>query len=1105
MAKKKSNKFNCSAPEADEFLRALDAADASNNAEGRIADLDGEVQLLPSGNGRSTKLRGKLSGVKVNHYQTGTFHAQPDGVDRAIFVEQQCEIFAMVQALVAEDNTKRKDNRALRGLPAREKGYASDEEADVDSSKEEEQLDESERGKEMEKDKSEPKSAAEREIAAAQKRHKRPPVALDVDDSGGGRVVPHEQWLLAEPCELDDRCTQMVFDVVRNPPPSSTVANSTNYPPSGPGTSAEVDQPAPSATPPVVPVRFHFPSMLTPQKLVVTAVVHAYLCGKHAVLESPTGTGKTAALLNAVLAAQRDLATRFGRAPQIVYGTRTHGQVKQIVQELKASPYRPHVVCLGSREKGYCANEEVMQKFGDKMTLCNEARQNFRNPPPDDGDRQKLLKCGLFDAMEDPEIVEGVHQAVHAPPSLESEHKTDGHYLRDVEDLADVVKSHHGCPYFMSQALVPDANIVVCPYNYVLDPKIRAAVKLGTDGRFILLDEGHNIESVCIAGGSTKIDADKLQDDVALLRTKLPFFFLERPGATAQIHRVCAFFEQIVHVMSEWRCRMLQNAEQALAATKDAGKFRGFNETPFRNVVRYWCWAEAKYGDELLKFAGGGSGSLQPKGITEGLQELNLLREGGAHDSREMEVDPADAGAAAFEGFNATTGAAPPTRNRNRKLLRPESIYEEICREDNGLLTKIRKECDHDRKRKALGIYGLKRGLKWEHPSMCMRILQALAEVARVLKLLVDNPKDYVLHFDPAVKPEWTPTYNRNAGGGGGAGAFGTAGSKMELSVMLQRPAVTFKEVAQEAHAIVLASGTLCPIEGLFAELGEDFSNRQLVKTHELVERNVTGFGGFVTAEKRTKSVISPLDASHVIRPSQLLVQKIAATVDGKKFSSTRADMRIWHERSRRLEWHESKLFALGWSIAKLAQAVPGGFLVFFPTYEMMTKCHTLWADREAEQETDGATPDARAHVAQLQRLQQNQDPLHSAKASNFGFGADKSVLQVLHSLKGLVLLEEKQRDIKEMKKEYMEYVDAHGQALLLGVMRGKCSEGISFKNDYARGVVVIGVCLPSLGEPNIVHKRAYNDHMWKVIGTKMRLDAAGGSSLSDRQALAEQ
>ncbi|CAM9821253.1 unnamed protein product, partial [Ectocarpus sp. 8 AP-2014] len=53
-------------------------------------------------------------------------------------------------------------------------------------------------------------------------------------------------------------------------------------------------------------------------------------------------------------------------------------------------------------------------------------------------------------------------------------------------------------------------------------------------------------------------------------------------------------------------------------------------------------------------------------------------------------------------------------------------------------------------------------------------------------------------------------------------------------------------------------------------------------------------------------------------------------------------------------------------------------------------------------------------------------------------------------------------------------------------------SEGISFNDHYARGVLCVGIPYPNLGDPKIVAKKCYND--WKSLGRKPEAKDCGGA-----------
>ncbi|KAJ1794352.1 hypothetical protein LPJ59_004550, partial [Coemansia sp. RSA 2399] len=139
--------------------------------------------------------------------------------------------------------------------------------------------------------------------------------------------------------------------------------------------------------------------------------------------------------------------------PTIYFGSRTHKQVSQLVRELRdKTPYRVAMAVLGSR-KQECIHPSA-RKASSVDEACNELRVGG--------------KCEYL----------GNYRKLVADESIAPGGKNE---IWDIEDIVSLGKSANACPYYASHELAKTAALVFCPYNYIVDPIVRSAVKISLD------------------------------------------------------------------------------------------------------------------------------------------------------------------------------------------------------------------------------------------------------------------------------------------------------------------------------------------------------------------------------------------------------------------------------------------------------------------------------------------------------------------------------------------------------------------------------------------------------------------------------------------------
>ncbi|KAL1219740.1 Regulator of telomere elongation helicase 1 [Cardamine amara subsp. amara] len=272
----------------------------------------------------------------------------------------------------------------------------------------------------------------------------------------------------------------------------------------------------------------------------------------HALLESPTGTGKSLSLLCSVLAWQQNYKSRLlkgilshskaapeaatdplnhgggfipetqpsdtpaasnveqaetatkkrTKIPTIYYASRTHSQITQVIREYRKTGYRVPMAVLASR-KHYCTNRSVHGKdnVDDECRLLLKDKAN--------------IQCSEFKNVN----------KITSHPSLQPRGHNEVH---DIEDLVKVGKNVRGCPYFASWSLAENAQLVFCPYSYIVNPVIRAGVEVDLKGAIIIFDEAHNMEDIAREAGSINLEEEtlfKLQSELEQMSVAQPMIY----------------------------------------------------------------------------------------------------------------------------------------------------------------------------------------------------------------------------------------------------------------------------------------------------------------------------------------------------------------------------------------------------------------------------------------------------------------------------------------------------------------------------------------------------------------------------------------------------
>ncbi|XP_041972498.1 Fanconi anemia group J protein homolog isoform X2 [Aricia agestis] len=209
--------------------------------------------------------------------------------------------------------------------------------------------------------------------------------------------------------------------------------------------------------------------------------------------------------------------------PTIYYGARTHKQLQQVIKEYGRTGYcvEARMSVLSSRDNS-CIREYDRSQWSSKNDMCRACIKKIEQSKGGDG---QTTNCKYFDNRK----------------CLSFECLPDAFDLRD---LVTVGEEMQACPYFAARDMAGKANIVFCPYNYLIDPAIRRNLQITLPGNILVVDEAHNIEDICRDAASFTITRDQIQAAMKELEIAAGYRYSNQYGTN--------FADSLLKVLSNW-------------------------------------------------------------------------------------------------------------------------------------------------------------------------------------------------------------------------------------------------------------------------------------------------------------------------------------------------------------------------------------------------------------------------------------------------------------------------------------------------------------------------------------------------------------------------
>ncbi|CAF0915962.1 unnamed protein product [Rotaria sp. Silwood1] len=771
-------------------------------------------------------------------------------------------------------------------------------------------------------------------------------------------------------------------------------------------------------------------------------IIKALQQSKNCLLESPTGTGKTLTLLCASLAWQQkeieqlrssllnentDNSTESTTKPTaiscIFYCTRTHKQLEQVAKQLGNTVYKDKIrMTLLSSRDNYCVHPNV-SKGPNKNHECVKITR-----PNQDKFAARGLKseCGYYERLKGKVANDFIRSYSKPLPRV-----------FDIEQFTDYCRTSHGiCPYYTSRLLIHDVQIILCPYNYLIDPRVRNSMQMTINNAIIIIDEAHNIEDC--ARESMKFEMRKYDFEQALQEISMNLNAFE---------------------IAQVKVAQLIVNESGFSSTQEPISLTQLTVTQQQAARRAPGYSELEQLNEE----------------TDLLNHLSIDQHGNKQDetSDSMEQLKSDdhevANALKFlaERFSRIILWFDTKDTREKYTFTPKELIEQFHQAkfiDQSLInvhkpaaknqpsTKHQVIQDAARIRKALAKIFLNRpeyikfsdetGKFLEELDLCLSVLYSddypfIDDYRITLKTIPFEPSASIIsQMQQRSENSTDVDDNKGIDMRSQSSQFKRYQYTLaqttfpihtqQLTFYCLSPSVAFSKDLKLARSLIFASGTLAPLATYSGELKVAFDIR--MECNHVIDLDRT----FITA------------LSHGRNPN--------------------VKLRATYQNTDKFEFQDE----CGFVVLDVCQRVPYGVLCFVPSYRFLNAIINRWMTSGLWQKLN----EYKSVFFEEKNSANFQNTINRFREAN---GTLKIVKPVSAVAKSVNEMFKRKPTSAETSTTNSQYFNSKG-GLLLAVCRGRASEGIDFSDNNARCVITLGIPYPNVQDEEVCFKRNYNN-----------------------------